>query len=369
MEINVLEIDVKKLCFFCKNQNVTKKFEILDVPLILGCTKKESKNDELISFNIFQCNICDLIFTDANLDERGYSDVHSEAVGKIWEEHHKMFLEFINSKENTQTLEIGPSNNPISRNNTTFIDMFENVPFALNNDEVYVKSRFPNTNINKKFNRIVASHVFEHATEPDQFLKKCVELLDNNGEIFLSIPNFEYWINNKYWNGITAEHQIYPSIKQINKICNINKLYLEIEFFKNHSIFLKIGKKMRKKEITYDNNIDILQWAYSIKNSIKNLEGKITNEGIENAVIVGASHLSQYPILMSEKIRRVITFSLDNSISKHGLRLYGTECICKPFEILREEDNPNVILFNSPYKNEMKEQIKSINSQTNIMEC
>ena len=73
--------------------------------------------------------------------------------------------------------------------------MFENVPFVLNNDEVYVKSRFPNTNINKKFNRIVASHVFEHATEPDQFLKKCVELLDNDGDIFLSIPNFEYWIN------------------------------------------------------------------------------------------------------------------------------------------------------------------------------
>ena len=68
-------------------------------------------------------------------------------------------------------------------------------------------------------------------------------------------------------------------------------------------------------------------------------------------------------------IKIIDYFSLDNSISKHDLRLYGTECICKPFEILREEDNPNVILFNSPYKNEMKEQIKSINSQTNILEC
>ena len=32
--------------------------------------------DGPISFNVFQCAICDLIFTDANLDERGYSDVH-----------------------------------------------------------------------------------------------------------------------------------------------------------------------------------------------------------------------------------------------------------------------------------------------------
>ena len=52
MEINVLETDVKKLCFFCKNEKVTKKFEILDAPLILGCTKRESKNDESISFSL-----------------------------------------------------------------------------------------------------------------------------------------------------------------------------------------------------------------------------------------------------------------------------------------------------------------------------
>jgi predicted SAM-dependent methyltransferase len=369
MEINILESKVRKLCFFCKNEDVIKKFNILDAPLVLGCTKQEINHDKLISFNVFQCPKCELIFTDADLEDIGYSDVHSEAVGKIWEEHHMMFSRFIDLKKNTETLEIGPSKNPISRRNTTFVDMFNDVPFVLQENEKYVKSRFPEIELDKKFNRIVASHVFEHSTDPDQFLKKCIEILDDNGEIFLSIPNFEFWINNKYWNGITAEHQIYPSIKQINKICNKNGLNLKYEFFKNHSVFLRINKNKIESDYNDRNNINILGWAKSIKNSIKDLEGKITSEGIESVLIVGASHISQYPILMSPIIRSITEISLDNSSSKHGMRLYGTTCICKSFDILKTIENPIVILFNSPYIEEMINQIKSLNSNSKIIEC
>jgi predicted SAM-dependent methyltransferase len=369
MEINILELEVKKLCFFCKNENVIKKFNIVNAPLVLGCTTQESSYDKLISFNVFQCTACELIFTDANLSEVGYSDVHSEAVGKIWDEHHRMFSKFIDSKKNIKTLEIGPSTNPVSRKNTIFVDMFNHVPFTLKENEKYIKSRFPEIKLNEKFNRIVASHVFEHSTDPEKFLQKCTELLDDTGEIFLSLPNFEFWINNKFWNGITAEHQIYPSIKQINKICNRNNLNLKFEFFKNHSVFLRINNINNKNDFKYENTINISQWASSIKNSIKSLEEKISNQCIENAMIVGSSHISQYPILISDKIKNIVTFSLDNSISKHNLRLYGTECICKPFEILTTEKSPTVILFNSPYKNEMKEQIKKINNLTKIIEC
>ena len=369
MEINILESEVRKLCFFCKNEDVIKKFNILDAPLVLGCTKQEISNDKLISFNVFQCTRCELIFTDADLDEVGYSDVHSEAVGKIWEEHHMMFSRFIDLKKNIETLEIGPSKNPISRKNTTFVDMFNDVPFVLQESEKYVKSRFPEIELDKKFNRIVASHVFEHSTDPEQFLKKCLEMLDGDGEIFLSIPNFEFWINNKYWNGITAEHQIYPSIKQINEICNKNGLNLEFKFFKNHSVFLRINKSEIESGYNDRNDINILEWARSIKNSIKNLEEKITSEGIESALIVGASHISQYPILMSDIIKNITEISLDNSSSKHGMRLYGTTCVCKSFDILKTIEYPRVILFNSPYSEEMINQIESLNSNSKIIEC
>tara|TARA_Y100000310_G_scaffold298696_1_gene332864 strand:- start:59 stop:1168 length:1110 start_codon:yes stop_codon:yes gene_type:complete len=369
MEINITESEVRKICFFCKNEKVINKISILDAPLILGCTKQENSNDKFISFNVFQCTACDLIFTDADLDDVGYSDVHSEAVGKIWEEHHVMFSKFIDLKKNIQTLEIGPSKNPISRKNTTFVDMFDDVPFALQEGEEYVKSRFPNTKLDKRFNRIVASHVFEHSTDPEQFLKKCIEMLDDDGEIFLSIPNFEFWINNKYWNGITVEHQIYPSIKQISKICNTNGLNLKFELFKNHSVFLRINKNEIESDCNDSNNINILEWARSIKDSIKNLEEKITSEGIESALIVGASHISQYPILMSDIIKNITNISLDNSSSKHGMRLYGTTCVCKSFDILKTIEHPTIILFNSPYSEEIINQIESLNSNSKIIEC
>jgi len=369
MKIEIVNSKSNIDCFFCKNLKTSLKIKITDAPLVLGCTSKTKNNDDLISYNVYQCQHCNLVFTDANLDEMAYSQVHSEAVGKIWKEHHKLFSEFVNSKENRQTLEIGPSNNPISRKNTTFVDMFEEIPFTLLENENYVKGRFPDVRLKGKFNRIIASHVFEHSTNPEQFLLKCLEILDDDGEIFLSIPNFEFWINQKYWNGITAEHQIYPSVDQIKQICNKLELNLKFEFFQNHSVFLRLNAYIKYQNEDSTHMIDVVRWAESIKSSIKTLEDYILKNNIKEIFIAGASHISQYPIMMSESIRRITNYTLDNSISKHEKRLYGTSCVCKPFEYLSTVKNPTVVLFNSPYRKEMIEQIKFVNKNSNIIEC
>jgi len=39
MEINILELEVKKLCFFCKNENVIKKFNIVNLDINFICEK------------------------------------------------------------------------------------------------------------------------------------------------------------------------------------------------------------------------------------------------------------------------------------------------------------------------------------------
>ena len=318
--------------------------------------------------NIVRCNSCGLIFTNVCLDSEAYSEIHSEAIGSLWLEHHTTFSEFIKSqiKKNSKILEIGPSNNPLFRGNTVFIDMFEKSPFILQKNESYLKGQFPNLNMNQKFDVIVASHVFEHATNPHKFLEKCLKLLTDEGQIFFSIPNFLYWINQKYWNGITAEHQIYPTEYQIIKICSQINLFPSFEYFYNHSIFIKISKK---NELTkkVEKEIDIIQWGNSIKSSVLEVEQILNDKKIDEIFVTGASHLSQYPILMSKEIERKVRFVLDNSKRKHEKRVYGTEKICKPFDVLKDLENPYVVLFNSPYRNEMIEQINSINDSAHII--
>ena len=359
-------------CFFCGNSDTHLKGKILDVPLVLGCTQETIDKDQVISFNVFQCDSCGLIFTDTNLDEMAYSAVHSEAVGGIWKKHHEELANFFkNEKKNSGfVLEIGPSNNPISRKDTVFVDLFEKVPFELKDNEEYHYGRFPDFDTEKKFSAILASHVFEHSLEPKKFLLKCLELLEKDGSIFISIPNFEIWINEKYWNGITPEHQIYPTIKQIAQICDTLNLKLEIKKFEKHSIFFKISKYNDDSEKeTYDIDPDIEEWISSINKSVNFLENELEKFDNQNVFIAGASHISQYPILMSNKIKNRITNVLDNSKSKHGKRLYGTEIYCISFEDLGNFERPLIAVFSSPYQKEMIEQILSINKNANILEC
>ena len=369
MDIDIVNLKINQKCFFCSNFQNTLKLKIHNAPLVLGCTTQAKNKDKLISYNVFKCNVCGLIFTDIILDSEAYSQIHSEAVGKIWQEHHESFSKFINikNKYSGKGLEIGPSNNPILRKNTIFVDMFEEAPFNLFEDETYFKGQFPDISLKKKFKIIVASHVFEHSTNPEQFLNKCKDILDDDGDICLSIPNFEIWINQKYWNGITSEHQIYPTITQIKKICKKLNLNSNFEYFQNHSVFIRINKYDSMEEDDSQHDLDVIGWAQAIKSSIRIIEQSITEKQVEELFITGASHISQYPIMMSKEIQSKIKFILDNSSSKHEQRLYGTSNTCKPFEVISRFKKPHIILFNSPYRNEMIKQIKTINSDSIII--
>ena len=368
MNIDIINTKINQKCFFCSNITNTLKLKIHDAPLVLGCTTQLKNKDKLISYNVIECKMCRLIFTDIILDDEAYSQIHSEAVGTIWKDHHRSFSKFINKKNKDidNKLEIGPSNNPLLRKNTIFIDMFNESPFNLFENEIYLKGKFPDISLNQKFKTIVASHVFEHSTNPEEFLDKCKNILDDDGHIFLSIPNFEIWINEKYWNGITAEHQIYPTKFQIKKICQKLNLTPIFENFEDHSVFIQITKGSSiDDDEKYLINLD--EWAYAIKSSIKNIEQIISKHDIQYLYITGASHLSQYPIMMSNIIKNRTKFILDNSINKREKRLYGTSNMCKSFEIINKDLEPYIVLFNSPYRDEMSNQIKKINSNANII--
>jgi SAM-dependent methyltransferase len=368
MRLEIQNNKIEQICPFCKNKINITICSVKDAPLLLGCTEKKYVEDSFMDYDILQCRNCKLVFTNANLNEIAYSIVHSESIGRTWEEHHESFKKFVGKEQSDLILEIGPSNNPISRENTVFIDMFNECAFKLKPNEKYYKNRFPDFDTVDRFDKIIASHVFEHTTNPRLFLQKCKEILSTNGRIFLSIPNFLLWINEKYWNGITPEHQIYPTIYQVKILCDSLNLSLRIEYFKNHSVFLEIRKGIDSNKFRSEKDgVRIKEWCSSINNSISIIESELIKRDVKSMFLVGASHISQYPLLISDEVKKRTKFVLDNSKSKHEKRLYGTKIMCKPFEILSDYEAPTVVMFNSPYYKEIATQIISINQKSEII--
>lgn len=71
---------------------------------------------------------------------------------------------------------------------------------------------FMETEIINKFNAIWAAHVLEHQPNPNLFLRKCYDLLDDDGILFLTVPPLKHDVVGGHLNLYNAGLLIYQCI-------------------------------------------------------------------------------------------------------------------------------------------------------------
>lgn len=76
--------------------------------------------------------------------------------------------------------------------------------------------------VEKSWNAIILSHVFEHIEDPIYFLRKISEKISHNGKIIISVPNSKMMFEAPFW-----EHTNYFSPISIEKIANMCGLSVE----------------------------------------------------------------------------------------------------------------------------------------------
>lgn len=374
-------------CSACKKLIPSPFGAIEGAPAILGCSQNPSiEQDKLLDFHIYVCPFCGLIQTDTRLDSESYETVHSHAAGGIWAEYGNKLAEFISECLGNRlgklenALEIGPSVSPILKKLPQaipfikYVDLMNEVPFELTPNEHYEKLPFPSTRLDGKFDLIVASHVLEHAESLYVFMEAVKRHLKVRGIAILSTPNFREWLTKKYWNAITSEHLNYPFVEHLKNLCTRLGLTVKFAYFKLHSVFLQIsllpeGRFPSKshQERSRKNTWQILEdWIIEINLNIAKYETSI-GDTAQEVILAGASHLSQYVVLISERIRSRARYVLDNVSDKHGKRLYGTKLIGQPFDIVKQFQSPVVIVPPSPYLDEMIRQIINLNPNASVI--
>lgn len=110
-----------------------------------------------------------------------------------------------------------------------------------------------------KFDSIRIWHVFEHLTEPQNAIKKLKELLSDNGEILMAVPNtrsIARKIFNKYWYGLDVpRHVIGYSPKTLKYLVHLHGLRItEIKYASCGSFLGSISNFLRQK-FSYKGNL------------------------------------------------------------------------------------------------------------------
>jgi predicted SAM-dependent methyltransferase len=355
---NIYTIDGMPINLCCVENNLNYKYDKLSFSICINCNTIQL--DNLIPLNML------------------YQTSHNTlSVGKTWENYFNLFIEKLeNVIDNKIILEIGCPSGKIATkcnnyNKWYIVEPNKNKEIIFNDKIIFIENFFDdNFKLDNKVDLIVHSHLFEHIYYPNNFLKKCNEMLNDNGEMIFGVPNMQYMVDNTLFLGIFFEHTIFLNKENITYLLNKNGFeIIEIIDYENHSTIYHTKKNNIKNKINefkiqnYYNNFFNLFNEYNL--FIEKCNLIINNNLNKDIFIFGASYNTQ--ILLFFGLNKNIKGILDNCREKQNKYFYGTQLIVYSPDILLHNDDAIVILKNGYYSNEIFSQIKKINYNIDII--
>lgn len=351
-------------------------------PIFPGCTTEPIDTDVNIDMNWYISKSTGIIQLNPLISEETLYNVShgSGSVGKIWKQHHENFAEFIQEVEAKNILEIGGAHGALSKcyqkNNDADWTIIEPTPSPLPGVKAkYIDKFYSKDLITKDYDMIVHSHVLEHIYKPNDFFEELSNKIEIGTAIAFSLPNMNVALQKFYSNCLQFEHTIFLTEPYIEYLLSKNNLKLlkKKYFLEDHSIFYLAIKQQDvpiqylPKDLFDINKKIFIDYIQHYNETVNKLNGIISNAN--SAVYIFGAHMFTQALisfgLKPDKIKNV----LDNDESKQNKRLYGTNLIVKSPSILREENNPIIILKAGQYNSEIKEDIISnINKTAKFLE-
>ena len=310
-----------------------------------------------------------------------YKEQHVDGIGKTWQDYYDYFSQYIVNQNPKSILEIGGGSGQIAERvlklnmNVKWLIVEPNPTFK-ENERIKIISSFFNqelsmSNVAKEnIDTIVFSQVWEHSYDPIQFMDDIDIFLKIGDKLIFAYPDLELWLTRKYTNALNFEHTMLLTEKHIDALLtHYNFEVLDKTYYEEHSFLYTLKKHagpIIKEPIPnlYTKYKGIFNdFIIFHKNEVDTLNKNI--ELSKNPIYIFGAHIfTTYLIAFGLNISKVKSI-LDNSETKQGKRLYGTNIIVHSPEILRNEKTPVLILKAGIYNNEIKNQILSqINSDT-----
>jgi 2-polyprenyl-3-methyl-5-hydroxy-6-metoxy-1,4-benzoquinol methylase len=375
---------VREECAICTNI-IEKIFELEHIPITLSCSASlEKYNYAKLSFS--KCKTCNTIQLNELIPLNIlYEKSHNfTSVGKIWSDYFKCLVDKLQTNiTDKNILEIGCPSGKLAMNNINYnkwyiVDLNKNDSIKFNDKINFIQGCFDkNFEINDRIDVITHSHLFEHIYEPNDFLKKCYELLVDDGEMIFGIPNMKYLADNDLclFLGIFFEHTIFMNKENIIYLLKKHGFEIvEIIDYLNHSTIYHVKKTKQLNTLLNGAHADELQITdyfekftncinkYNLFINDCNLIICNTNKPV---YIFSASYNTQILLSMGIEIK-YLKGILDNSKDKQNKYFYGFELLISSPDVIINNDSI-IILKNSFYCDEIKEQLLTLNPRTQIL--
>ncbi|HEF2365878.1 TPA: methyltransferase domain-containing protein [Campylobacter jejuni] len=317
-----------------------------------------------------QCQICGYIYIstfDLNKTSKEYQSegyFSRKIISRAMSNNIKMIedkcLNYIN--KNSICLEIAPGSGDMVNALIHDVKIYYTIDPSLVSLEMKHIQGFFNYNILKdkleyKIDFIMFRHLLEHINTPLGFLKDVVKLLENNGIIYIEVPNIEEIIEHKRFYDIFNDHcGYYQKNILINTLKSLGCEFIdEIYLFRGQHMGLFFRKNTNMHDI---NKLDFKLFDKNIYTSFQENIRKLNNllHDYNNIAIYGSGAHGNTIITFidnPEKIKKC--FDLD--IRKQGMYLQNSSIIIQEPNVKNFKDLEVIIIAASLYEEEI---IKSL---------
>jgi len=348
-----------------------------NLPIYQGCVEEDSsdKIEKLvldISKQTGMIQVRNLLHLD-----KVYNHTHNPGtIGQTWKKHHKILSDLISKYEPNCVFEIGGGHGILAN---IFLSNYKETRWTIldpntkktNNTYEVINDYFDeNTYIPESVDMIVHSHFLEHIYNPKYFFEN-ISLMRKGIRMVFSVPNLEKLLMKYNPSSLSFEHTYFCTEEFIDWL--LDKSGFEIieknYYGQDHSIMYSTIKTDQYKNIdspiSYEKNSMIFKsFLKYYQDFIESVNETYFNRN-QNIFLFGGNVTSQF--LLNNGLDIDIKFLLDNDPTKTNKRLYGTKLIVKNPEIIKEYNDPIVIVKSGAYQNEVIQQLKNINPNVSIL--
>ena len=313
-----------------------------------------------------------------------YSHSHAPGtVGDTWSKHHEEFADFVTTKQDHGIiLEIGAGNMNLAKAIYSKANGWQNPgAYFIMDPKVDESDSPPGVEVfpymwtplwaevvgkESGINTIIHSHTMEHFNNVSKAIQAMADLLPVGGLMCFSVSVIDKMLEKGWTNGINFEHNYLTTYDKIIFVVEAAGFEIEgVKWFSDCNVFMAC----RKRESVFDNLTIPNEYERNRELFLAYMNGLITDAKIIGQRLgeipgprfIFGAHIFTQTLVYSGLNGAKFLCALDNDSNKQGQRLYGTSLRVESPEVIRDLDEPIVVVRAAQYTDEVVKKLKEIN--------
>ncbi len=350
--------------------NLEPLYSFKDFPVFFGCVDSPEANDLTADMDwAIDPETGTIQLTRLIPLEVLYQEQHVDGCGPTWKKYYEDLADYISKQKPKSVLEIGGGQGALAelvtnRDPSITWTIVEPNPFHKGSNQIKIVSAFFDKDFKypEPVDAVVFSQVLEHAYNPREFIEAIAKFLKPGGKLIFAYPNLELWLGRKYTNALNFEHTMFLTDYFLDYLLlDSGFKTLDKYFYKDHSVFYTTERanSLPKPSLPQNRYQEYKEIFFGFtkyhQEMIQDLNQKITSAQ-DPIYLFGAHIFAEYLFAFGLNKEKIVTI-LDNSPTKRGRRLYGTQFVVESPQILKGQGKVTVILKAGIYNEEIKKDI------------